>query len=712
MNKSNMILLVSILVGCPAPEVVDSPVDSGEPRTPLTRPNNSSCHVPARPTKDIDIDTERAHPNLSFDSAVFAYQAPGEDGYWYVGEQSGELWRFADNPAVADRELVLDLSDQINISYELGFLDAAFSPDFVTDSVLYLSYTAPSSIGIATTVLSRVTSPDGGVTFDLATESVLFELEQPYNNHNGGQIAFGPDGYLYLSLGDGGSGGDPENNGQDTDTLLGSILRLDVSGSSGYKIPADNPFVMGGGREEIYAYGFRNPWRFSFDRETGELWVGDVGQYLWEEVDRVELGGNYGWNIKEGSSCYEATICDEAGLIDPIVEYDHSIGFAIIGGYVYRGEQIPQLVGTYLFADHFAGAAMGITYDPITGEAGWETFTSGGFRVSAFAESNNGELFMLGQQDGLYQIISANGGAGNLFPQLLSESGCVDPADPTQAAPGLIPYEVNAPFWSDGAEKRRWFALPDGSSISVGEDGDWELPMGTVLMKEFQLAGQRLETRLMVRHDDGEWAGYTYVWNEAQNDASYVASGAVVETPTGQWSVPSGPACLQCHTEAAGRSLGLENSQLSREVDFGDGVLLDQLTGFAEMGVMEVQGAVEALPAPFGDEALDLRARSYLHTNCSQCHRPEGGTPVETLDFRFTTAFEAMGACDVEPIRGELGLEEPRLISPGAPESSVIVARMASEDSARMPPLGSAVVDEDGVQLLSDWIASLSSCSP
>jgi uncharacterized repeat protein (TIGR03806 family) len=712
MNKATLYLLVASLVGCPAPEVEEKPIDTGEPRVPLTRPANSSCHAPVRPSTEIAIDTERVHPNIAFSLAVFAYQAPGEDGYWYVGEQSGAIWRIADDPAVVDRELAVDLSGQLIVSYELGLLDVAFSPNFATDSTLYLSYTAPSQTGAATTVLSRVISPDGGVTFDLATETVLFELEQPYNNHNGGQIAFGLDGYLYLSLGDGGGGGDPGNHGQDPNTLLGSILRLDVSGSAGYLIPADNPFVAGGGREEIYAYGFRNPWRFSFDRETGELWVGDVGQYLWEEVDRVEPGGNYGWNIKEGSYCYEAATCDEAGLLDPIVEYDHSIGFAIIGGYVYRGEAIPQLEGTYLFTDHFAGAVMGITYDPVTGAAGWETFTSGGFRISAFAEANDGELYMLGQQEGLLQIVNAGGEPSSVFPQLLSQSGCVDVTDPTLPAEGLIPYEINAPFWSDGAEKRRWLAVPDESTIAVGDDGDWEFPVGSVLVKEFQIAGERIETRLMVRHDDGEWAGYTYAWNAAQTDASYVASGAVVETAHGLWSIPSGPACLQCHTEAAGRSLGLENAQLSLDVDFGDGVLLNQLAGFVEMGLIEAPGDVAALAAPFGDEPLEERARAYLHTNCSQCHRPEGGTAAPDLDFHFATPLDAMGACDVAPTRGDLGLEEPKLISPGAPEASVVIARMGSENAARMPPLGSDLVDEAGLQLIHDWIESLEDCTP
>jgi uncharacterized repeat protein (TIGR03806 family) len=711
MFRALFVLIILGFAGCPGSDL--EVADSGEPREQMTRPANTTCHAPSRPSLDIAIDVERAHPNLAFDLTVFAYQAPGDDGHWLIGEQSGEVWRIVDDPAVEDKQLALDLRDHVKVSYELGLLDAAFSPNFLTDGWFYLSYTAPSQTGAAaTTVLSRVHSPDGGATFDLASEELIFELEQPYSNHNGGQIAFGPDGYLYLGLGDGGSGGDPENNGQDPNTLLGAMLRLDVSGSSGYEIPADNPFVSGGGREEVYAWGFRNPWRFSFDRETGELWVGDVGQYLWEEVDRVERGGNYGWNIKEGSHCYEATDCDDAGLLDPIVEYDHSIGFAIIGGYVYRGERIPQLVGTYLFTDHFSGAVMGITYDPVTGDAGWETFTSGGFKVSAFAQANDGELYLLGQQDGLYRIIDRGSGTVDTFQRLLSETGCVDPEDPTKPADGLIPYELNAPFWSDGAEKQRWFALPGQSTVVIGDDGDWEFPVGTVLVKEFQVAGQRVETRLMVRHEDGDWAGYPYVWDAAQTEATYAAAGAMVETAEGDWAVPSSAACLQCHTEAAGRSLGLESAQLDRTIDYGDGVIVEQLVALEEMEIIADVGPVEPLPPPFGDEPVEGRARAYLHTNCSQCHRPEAGTPVDTLDFRFSTAFESMGACDVAPTRGDLGLDDPRLISPGAPESSVIVARMASEDAARMPPLASAVVDEDGVQLVSDWIASLSSCSP
>ncbi|HRQ10825.1 MAG TPA: PQQ-dependent sugar dehydrogenase, partial [Trueperaceae bacterium] len=296
----------------------------------------------------------------------------------------------------------LDISDRTRSGGERGLLGLAFPPDYATSGHFYVYYTGTRG----ESTLSRFTvTPGNPDRADPTSEEILLTQEQPYSNHNGGQLAFGPDGYLYLGLGDGGSGGDPQGNGQNLGVLLGKLLRLDVSGDKGYKVPPSNPFVAtAGARSEIWAYGLRNPWRFSFDRETGDLYIADVGQNAYEEVDfqpAYSKGGeNYGWNIMEASHCYGASTCDQTGLTLPILEYPHGPqwGTSISGGYLYRGEAVPALVGRYVFADFTSGRVW--SAGP---EDGWELkpLFETGFNVSTFGEDAAGELYVADYTSGL-----------------------------------------------------------------------------------------------------------------------------------------------------------------------------------------------------------------------------------------------------------------------------------------------------------------------
>ncbi|RYE84197.1 MAG: hypothetical protein EOO75_18420, partial [Myxococcales bacterium] len=396
-----------------------------------------------------------------------------------------------------------------------------------------------------------------------------------------GMIAFGPDGRLYAGFGDGGNGGDPQGNGQKLTTLLGKMLRIDVDKEEGgkpYGIPSDNPFAQGGGEPEIFAYGLRNPWRWSFDRDTGDLWAGEVGQGKYEEVDIIKLGGNYGWNTMEGFHCYNAQTCDQTGLELPLIEYDHGVGLSITGGYVYRGKALPALVGRYLYADQVTGRLWASRTDPVTGAISGELMIETGLNPSSFGEGADGEVYVVNYGGSIHKVVAKAAPGADAFPKKLSETGCVDPADPTKPAAGLIPYGVNAPFWSDGADKSRWLAIPDGTTIAVDADsGDFDLPNGSVVVKEFQLDGKRIETRLMVRHDDGAWAGYSYEWNDAGTDATYVPGGKKKVIGDQTWLYPSSAQCLQCHTQAAGRTLGLEVAQLNGLLDYPGGAYANQL---------------------------------------------------------------------------------------------------------------------------------------
>ena len=284
-------------------------------------------------------------------------------------------------------------------------LGLAFDPEYRSNGHFYANYTTRSD-----TVVARYTGHvrDGGGV-DAGSELVIMRVPQPFPNHNGGTIAFGPDGYLYIGLGDGGSGGDPLNSGQDLETLLGAMLRVDVSEASEerpYAIPPDNPFVNEDARPEIWAYGLRNPWRFSFDRETGELWAGDVGQNNWEEVDLLRAGGNYGWNRMEGTRCFPSTVreCDEGGLEAPVIDYRLSgPRCSVIGGVVYRGPSLSWLEGAYLYADYCSGELWGLRYDgeQVTEHA---LLNDSVRRVTAFGEGEEGEVYMLSFDGRIYRL--------------------------------------------------------------------------------------------------------------------------------------------------------------------------------------------------------------------------------------------------------------------------------------------------------------------
>ncbi len=342
----------------------------------------------------VAVRVERVFAGLAFSSPVALVPEPTASGSrWFAVEKAGVVRAFPEDPGTTNADVFVDIADRVEAGPgEAGLLGFAFHPAFGENGEVFLSYTAPgpgSGVALVSRV-SRFRSPDGGATLDPSTEEIVLAVDQPFTNHNGGQIAFGPDGYLYLGLGDGGSGGDPLGNGQDTGTLLGAFLRLDVDGGIPYAIPPDNPFAGGGGRSEIFAWGFRNPWRWSFDAATGELWCGDVGQGEWEEVDVVRRGGNYGWSVREGAHCFPTPGCDATGLTDPVAEYSHAEGCSITGGYVYRGSAIPALAGTYLYGDFCTGTVWGL---PPGGTP--RVLAESGLRLSSFGQGPDGEVYLL-----------------------------------------------------------------------------------------------------------------------------------------------------------------------------------------------------------------------------------------------------------------------------------------------------------------------------
>ncbi len=341
------------------------------------------------------LSIKTAFPNLVFNQpdGLFFNR---ETNRFFVTEQAGIIKVFENSENASTATIFLDLRDRVLYGGEQGLLGLAFHPNYAQNGYFYINYMVDNP---RRTIIARFTvTADDPYKADKKSELILLEVNQPFPNHNGGQLAFGPDGYLYIGLGDGGSAGDPFGNAQNRLVLLGKILRIDVNSSSenrNYEIPCDNPYANNtlGYRQEIYAYGFRNPWRFSFDPQTGRLWVGDVGQNQREEVDLVEKGKNYGWNIMEGTLCYSPeTGCNQTGLELPVWDYGRSEGFAVIGGYIYRGSDIPDLEGAYVYGDYGSGRIWGLRHNG-TGTPENKLLVDTALNIASFGLDDDKEIF-------------------------------------------------------------------------------------------------------------------------------------------------------------------------------------------------------------------------------------------------------------------------------------------------------------------------------
>ncbi len=354
-----------------------------------------------------------------FERPVFLADPGDGSGRRFVVEQGGVIRILRDG--AVEPEPFLDVRELVNTANnEQGLLGLAFDPRFAENGEFYVAYTAIDSAtgeGVGDNTLARYrVSADDPDRADPASAEILLAIPDPFGNHNGGMIAFGPDGYLYLGTGDGGAGGDPLNNGQNPNALLGKMLRLDVSGRTEgepYAIPADNPFVGGGGAPEIWTTGLRNPWRFSFDRETGDLWIADVGQNWIEEVNVLPAGSsggaNLGWNVMEGTACFAVEDCDPSPFIGPVAEYTHEFGCSVTGGYVYRGGAAPSLGGVYLFADYCTGLLWGLGQDA-SGERVLSEPIETGLNVSSFAEDSEGNVYVIDLNGSIFRV---GGGAAS-----------------------------------------------------------------------------------------------------------------------------------------------------------------------------------------------------------------------------------------------------------------------------------------------------------
>jgi uncharacterized repeat protein (TIGR03806 family) len=616
--------------------------------------------------------------------------------------------------------------------------------------------------------LSRFTWDPATNAINPATEFILINQYDRQNWHNGGGIFFGDDGFLWLSIGDEGGANDQYGSGQKRNLgLLAGVLRIDVdrdparshpirrqprnpatppsgwpsSYSQGYYIPNDNPWQSPDGSqlEEFWAIGLRSPHRMTLDQPTGRVWVGDIGQNTQEEISEIRRGANLQWPYREGGVA--GPLAKPSPLtgfdLPPIHSYGRATGGCVIGGYVYRGSLHPDLVGKYVFGDHNTGTIWSLQERPgqtplistlLTLPRHGPGPKNG---LSSFAVDASGELFVLSlagtDLDGgrIYRLDKSGTGIPEP-PALLSQTGAFTDLANLVPASGVMPYGVNQALWSDGSEKQRWIAIPnDGTPNSAAErigysaTGEWSFPRGTVLIKHFALAGRKVETRLFALGDDGQWYGVTYRWREDGGDAELLPGEALDETieaggQSWDWHFPSRTECFTCHTQAAQNVLGVKTRHLNGDLLYprtgrtaNQIVTLNRL-GFFDPPVNETSLASVPTAVSIADESAshELRARSYLDINCSQCHRP-GGPTQATFDARLTTPPFWQNMINVNPAN-PLGVANARIIAPGSTGRSMVHARLGSlQAGIAMPPLAKGRVDQDALQAVIDWIGRI-----
>ncbi len=767
-SRGSLLLFVSALlaglVGLLASFAAAPPAGKGvgfprPPRAPWTTSRVVGSPDPPPPFKVV-----RAFPNLKFRHPLLIARAPTGDRL-FVGEQAGVLYSFPDRPG-AKADLFFDLRKELKTIHLLPGAKAveavyglAFHPDFEKNRQCFVCYTLQSNprqrnlkdgTRVSRFTVTRASPP----RIEPASEEIVLTFLQ--GGHNGGDLHFGPDRMLYVSTGDAASPNppDPFNTGQDVSDLLSSILRIDVNRKDrgkNYAVPKDNPFVgMKGAAPEVWAYGFRNPWRMSFDRKTGELFVGDVGWELWESVHRVEKGGNYGWSAMEGPQPIKLEKVGPTPIRPALIELPHTIACSVTGGRVYRGKKFPELRGAYVFGDWETRRLWAARFE---GDRTKEMpeIARPSVRIVAFGEDKDGELYFLDYDGGTLHTIEKNAaGARNAdFPTKLSQTGLFASVKDHKPAVGVVPFAVNSRQWQDGATAEHWVALPGRSSATLhAGDGkpipglvDWHnfrmhFPKDAVLMRTLSLGGRRLETQLL--HFEGvDWRPYAFAWRDDQSDADLVpADGADREVrdpsplplfPRGEkgkveakrtWQFHSRSQCMSCHSNQSEYALAFLPEQLNRPGPDGR----NQLVALTEAGLIRRAGS-DGKPLPPFDAAsaarerkladpadagqpLEARARSYLHANCGHCHSDHGGGSVP-LRLHFSFSNGDMKAVGASPTRGDFGLPGAFLIKPGDPWASALYFRMAKFGRDRMPHIGSDLPDEAGLRLMERWIAGM-----
>ena len=707
--------------------VADTVESAERQRIPWTESKLVGSPDPPLPYRAV-----RAYEKLPLFAPVYLRPEPGTDRIFFVDhkgdwKEPGGLRYFTDK-AEADISKPLIALDRL----VYGF---CFHPKYRENKYLYLITNGPMPESNKQNRISRFTVTESAdVPGELKADNELVILEWDSNGHNGGDLAFGPDGYLYCPTGDGTSDSDTLATGQGLNDLLAVMLRLDVdhpTADKHYSIPPDNPFInVPDARPEIWAYGFRNPWRMDYDHESNQLWLGQNGQDLWEQVYLIRRGENYGWSVQEGGHPFYVERPKGAEpIVAPMADHHHSESRSLTGGVVYRGSKLPDLVGCFIYGDYSTGKIWAIRHDG-TKVTFHREIADTTLQIAGFSMNAAGELLVVDHAGGFYRLEPMPPQEPTSFPRKLSETGLFASVAENRLLPSVIPYSVNVQLWSDGAHKERWLAVPGEEKIDYTSTRGWNFPNGSVLVKSFALekvAGQPetrrwIETRLMVRQQS-EWVGYSYRWNEEQTDAELLDSGSVdvefeIQDPAVEggvrkqtWHYPSRAECMVCHSRAVNYVLGLSENQMNREHDYGS-EKFNQIQMLSELGIFTkpLPKPVEELTRlsdPF-DPALDVkqRAASYLHANCSNCHVEAGGGNAQ-FSVEIDAKPEQAKLIDVRPVHTAFDLQDARLVAPGSPERSLLFHRMQRRGHGQMPPLATSLVDKPAVELIREWILQL-----
>ena len=749
------------------PEPVDSYLNNNFP----SGPQNSAPY-------------SEVFPNLTFDTPLNFNIVPNQNRI-VVGQRNGEIFWFDNQNDTPAKQLILDLSGEVGIVWDGGFLGLSIHPEFDSGSgnnYFYIYYTTKDSNGnnypdfVSSQscdseefwgnflILERFEVNPTDLSFVPGSRSVMLKLRMYGTTHRGGGMEFGDDGFLYLTTGDQTAfrkAQDPVNN------LDGGVLRMDVDmdaakshapirtipedlgfadeiSGRGYWIPNDNPFLSPEGSrfEEYYTVGHRNPHRMTKDRLTGEFFIGEIGGSRHEEINKVVKGANYGWPFFEGY--YETLGCENLDTLyenmdheGPLVAFPRAEANSIIGGYVYRGSEIPGLYGRYICADYGSGEEIW-SVDPNTGEYG----LIGNFlpsNIVSFGQDYQGELYLLhqGTDVKLYKL-RPNGVNLDDAPQLLSETGAFTDLTNMTPAAGLVPYYMIDPFWSDGAYKKRWMVIPnDGThdtpaeQIQFSENGIWDFPIGSVLIKHFEYPvderdpsiTKKIETRFSIKGSDGSFYYLTYNWNEDQTDAVLQKTGLdesiEVITADGSirndiWHYPSESECLACHNSTSKGTLGARTRYLNQTVLYEKtGIEANQLVTLSHLGIIPeaiddvtTEGFLTHSSINDTSKSIEDRARSYMDLNCAYCHRPETGIRGD-FDLRLINSLTQTNLLAAQP-NNSLGISGESILVPGDTAKSILYQRVHSLDpQIMMPPLAKNRVDEQGVSLLEEWILNL-----